>query len=346
LPISHLEKGKSLSITSCLPILGKHSQGMVGCTVNVLAVICSVIGIAISLGLGAIQMSKGIEYSFSMAATFLMQVTIMLLITLLSTISVVSGVTKGVKYLSILNMALSFFLLCFIFFSSGAIVAIKHIVVDLSTYIQDLAHHSLWSALHDYRKDGNIINWTTFHWSAWIAWSPFVGMFIARISKGRTIREYLLGAILVPTLLSTVWFSVLGHSAIQSLQGGIIDLGNVLKTDHATIFFVFLSQYSGGILLYGLAILCLKLFFITSADSAAFVIATMANEKGKPSTKGKTYWSIAVCLVAITLLASGGLDVMQVVSIVSSIPFAFISLLMLGCLFKELRAEVKSNTEH
>jgi glycine betaine transporter len=169
-------------------------------------------------------------------------------------------------------------------------------------------------------------------------------MFIARISKGRTIREYLLGAIVIPTLLSTVWFSVLGHSAIQSLQDGTIDLKTVLQTDHATIFFVFLSQYSGGILLYGLAILCLKFFFITSADSAAFVIATMANEKGKPSTKGKTYWSIAICFVAITLLASGGLDVMQIVSIVSSIPFAFVSLLMLGCLFKELRAEVRSNT--
>ncbi len=336
-------KGKTFALSSCLsPLIGKNSRGILGSLVNAFAVICPVIGIAISLGIGALQISKGLEYSLSLSGTFFVQVVIILSITLLSTLSVISGVTKGMKYLSIINIGLSFLLLCFIFFSGGALLGTLRIVSDLGAYVRHLPFLSLWSGSHDYRAGGNIFNWTTFYWSTWIAWAPFVGMFIARISKGRTIREYLLGAIVVPTILSAIWFSILGNSAIDSLNETPSGLRQIITTDTATTFFAFLSQYSEGILLYGLAILCLKLFFITSADSATLVIATAANEKGKPSTYEKIYWSIGICAVAITFLATGGLETMQIVAIISSVPFAVISWLMIVSLFKELAAERSS----
>jgi len=333
-------KGKRFSIISCLsPKLGKNPHGVSCSIVKITTVVCPVIGIAISLGLGALQIAKGLEYSFGLDATFSVQIIVMISITILSTVSVVSGVSKGMKYLSVLNIVLCSLLLGFIFLSTGAFVATKEIALDVLAYIKNLPPHSLWSGSHNYKADGDVINWTTFHWSAWIAWAPFVGMFIARISKGRTIREYLLGTIIVPTILSIFWFSIIGHSAIQAVQEGTIHLTEVLRTDQAITFFVFLSQYSGGIVLYGLALVCIKLFFITSANSAALVIATAANEDGNPSIKEKIYWSVAICFVAIVLLASGGLVTMQVVSIVSSIPFAIISWFMLSNLLKELAVE-------
>ena len=319
------------SIKSCLP--GSYNkEGLVGNIVEAATVICPVVGVASSLGLGAMQISQGLGFSFGVEVDLGLELLVILAITIISTLSVASGVDKGMKLLSNLNIFLAFILLSCIVYFISPMKAFSGVSSDFLSYFKELFSNSIWSSNHDYLADGSPINWTTSHWSAWIAWAPFVGMFIAKISRGRTIREFILGVVVVPSLVSVIWFSLLGRSSIELLG---LDLNNVKQLiDHQlpTSFFMYLSKFSGSLVLYGLAIICLKLFFITSSDSAALVIATAAVGGKKPTKKAKVYWSLAIALLAVVFLVSGGLQSMQVVTIASAIPFASISLAMIAYL--------------
>lgn len=327
-------KGRSFSILSTLPqsIASPRLKNLI----STATVVCPVVGVATSLGLGAMQIAKGLDVGFSISASIWSQTVVILLITGLATLSVVSGVERGMKFLSNFNMLLAFVFLAMIFGFIFSGEALWLIVTDTVDYFTELPGNAVWTAGHDYQASGNTINWTSLHWANWIAWAPFVGMFIAKISKGRTIREYILGVTLVPTLLSAVWFSVLGNSAMALLSEQSSQLLGMLRSDPAQAFFVYLSHFSGGFILFGLALVSLKLFFITSSDSAALVIATAAAEGKEPSRFAKVYWSLVISLLAIVFLANGGLETMQVVSVVSAIPFAFISMVMVGCLLADL----------
>ena len=333
-------KGRSFSILSCLPqsITSPTLKKMI----ETATVVCPVVGIATSLGLGAMQIANGLSIGFGVESGIISQIAVIILITGLATFSVLSGVEKGMKLLSNFNMILAFIFLALVFFFVASDNALQSILRDTLRYFKDLPSIAIWTVGHNFKPSGNAINWTSFHWSTWIAWAPFVGMFIGKISQGRTIREYLLGVVLVPTLLSAVWFSILGQSAIELLGDQSVHLVEILKADPATTFFVYLSKFSGEFILFALALVSLKLFFITSSDSAALVVATAAAGGEEPSKFSKIYWSLLISLLAVVFLASGGLETMQVIAVVSALPFAFISVVMVVCLLNSLRVRGRS----
>lgn len=331
-------KNRPFTLRSCL----FSPNGILARCIETAAVICPVVGVATSLGLGALQITKGLDHSFGIPSSLTTQIIVILTITLLSTLSVISGVKKGMKFLSNLNMILAFILLLCLACLVSPVDTIVGAFEDLTYYLSSMPDTIIWAAHHNYIQDGNPINWTTFHWSAWIAWAPFVGMFIAKISKGRTIREFLLGVILVPTLLSVFWFSLLGRSSIDYFATQTESIKQILQHNVATTFFVYLGQFSGNLLLYGLAIICLKLFFITSSDSATLVIATSAAEGYPPSKGAKIFWSVTISALAIIFLISGGLVPMQLVTIISALPFAVLSMFMVVYLFFHLLQDSKT----
>lgn len=298
--------------------------------------ICPVVGVASSLGLGAMQISQGLSHCFGIDSGLSMQLGVILVISLVSTWSVVSGVDKGMKFLSNVTIFLASILLFCIFLFVSPVKVLSGFMQDFLTYFFDLTSNSIWASNHNYLKDGSPVNWTTSHWSSWIAWAPFVGMFIAKISRGRTIREFILGVVVVPTCVSIFWFSLLGRSSIDLFGLDVENIQSMISQNLSTAFFVYLGKFSGSLLLYGLAIICLKLFFITSSDSAALVVATTAMGGHKPSQESKVYWSLAIASLAAVFVLSGGIETMQVVTIASALPFACLSLGMIGCLIWQL----------
>ena len=325
------------SIKSCFPKIA-HKESFFSNFLEAATVICPVVGVASSLGLGAMQISQGLAYSFGIKSGLGLELVVILTITIASTLSVVSGVEKGMKLLSNLTIFLAFVLLSYIFFFISPFKALGGIWSDSLSYLGSLSSNSLWASSHDYLADGSPLNWTTSHWSSWIAWAPFVGMFIAKISRGRTIREFILGVVVLPTLVTVVWFSLLGRSSIDFFGMDTGSVREMIDQNLSMAFFIYLSKFSGNLVLYGLAIICLKLFFITSSDSAALVIATSAVGGKKPSRNGKVFWSLAIAMLAVMFLVSGGLQSMQVVTIASAIPFACISLAMIVYLLWNLPA--------
>ncbi|NRA46327.1 MAG: BCCT family transporter [Oligoflexales bacterium] len=335
-------KKQPFSIRSCLPNMGKK-ESILGNLIEAATVICPVVGVASSLGLGAMQISQGLGFSFGLDAGLGLELGVIVTITIVSTMSVASGVDKGMKFLSNLNIFLAFILLsCIVLFISPSKV-FSGLSKDFVTYFSELWSNTVWSTGHDYLAEGSPLNWTTSHWSSWIAWAPFVGMFIARISKGRTIREFILGVVAVPSIVSVAWFSLLGRSSIEIFGVDVANVRELIDHNLSTAFFMYLSKFSGSLVLYGLAIICLKLFFITSSDSAALVIATTAVGGEKPSKRAKVYWSLAIAVLAVVFMVSGGLQSMQVVTIASAIPFASISLAMIVYLVWQLHKHHSSS---
>ncbi|MFK7824730.1 MAG: BCCT family transporter [Oligoflexales bacterium] len=328
-------KNLPFSIKSCFP-KSAQKEGVFSNFLEAATVICPVVGVASSLGLGAMQISQGLAYSFGIESGLGLELGVILTITLVSTLSVVSGIEKGMKLLSNLTIFLALILLACIFFFISPYKALLGISTDFVAYFSEISANTYWSSHHDYLADGSPINWTCSHWSSWIAWSPFVGMFIAKISRGRTIREFILGVVALPTLVTIVWFSLLGRSSIDLFGLDLPNVRQLIDQNLSTAFFMYLSKFSGNLALYGLAIICLKLFFITSSDSAALVIATTAVGGKKPSQTSKIYWSLAIAILAVVFLVSGGLQSMQVVTIASAFPFACISLVMIACLLWHL----------
>ena len=326
-------KNLSFSIIACLSsVFGNKKDSFLSKVIETTTILCPIVGIATSLGLGAMQITDGLAFSFGLKSNIFVEIGIIAMISTISTFSVVSGVEKGMKFLSIFNMFLSFVLLFCILTFISPVKVLSGALQDVGTYFLSLPSLSVWSASHNYLDDGSPINWTTYHWAGWIAWAPFVGMFIAQISRGRTIREFLLGVILVPTLLSGFWFSTLGRSGIEAFAGQADIAKFMIKNDLSQTFFMYLSKFSGSLILYAMAIVSLKLFFVTSSDSAALVIATSASGGKAPSKKSKIYWSMIISILAIVFLLSGGIGTMQLINIASAAPFAVLSLIMIFCL--------------
>jgi len=325
------------------PLLGERIYGWPGHVIDLVTVFATLFGLATSLGLGVAQVNRGLEYVSteilgvlgSFPNTTLSQIALIALITGIATLSVAAGLDGGVKRLSTLNLYLMLALLGFLLVVGPTIYVLGAWVEGLGAYFGNILELGFFRGAMG-AGGGTVTAWTVFYWGWWIAWSPFVGMFIARISKGRTVREFVLGVLFLPSLFSTLWLSTFGGSALQGAvqgegAGAVVGAYNELGyTAFETLgMFVMLEQYPLGAITASLATLLIMTFFVTSSDSGSLVIdhLTSGGKHDVPKVQ-RVFWAVTEGLVAAILLWGGGLDALQTAAITTGLPFAAILCLM------------------
>lgn len=321
------------------PVLGEKVKGPIGKTVDVVAVFATLFGVAASLGLGSQQINAGLEYLVGIPNNFTVQFIIMAVITVLFIVSATTGISKGIKYLSNINMSLAVILFFSLLILGPTLFLLNMFTTTLGSYVQNVALMGLRLSPFDATEAAWTQGWTVFYWAWWISWTPFVGMFIARVSKGRTIREFTIAVLLVPSLVCALWFTVFGGTGIhlEFVQGL-----NVSDQSLETALFYVYEQLPLGAFLSVLTVALITTFFVTSADSATFVLG-MQTTGGKlnPPNNVKIVWGIILVAATLVLMASGGLAGLQTAIIVSALPLTFIILVMCYGLLKELDKEWK-----
>ncbi|QFT87432.1 Glycine betaine transporter OpuD [Bacillus sp. THAF10] len=335
-------KGSPGVISSILrPVLGDRVDGNLGTFINFIAVFATIFGVATSLGLGAIQISGGLaSITPAISNNTVTQLIIIAVVTVLFMLSAQTGLNRGIKYLSNLNVVLAISLMLFLLFAGPTNFIMDLFTTTIGSYIQNLPSMSFRLFPFD-QNNTWVQDWTIFYWAWWIAWAPFVGTFIARISRGRTIREFLLGVLLVPTIFGGLWFSVFGGSAIflEYFEGTPIYSVIENTGTEAALFSVF-QNYPFGMIMSGLAIFLICTFFITSADSATFVLGMQTtNGSMHPPNSIKFIWGVVQSATAAILLWTGGLQALQTASIIAAFPFAIIMILMVLSLMKSFKKE-------
>ena len=332
-------KGEPGLISATLkPIFGDKMNGPWGVLVDVFAVFATVVGVATTLGFGAIQINGGLSYIFGIPNEYWVQVVIIAVVTVLFLASAWSGLSKGIKYLSNANMILAVVLLVLVVILGPTLLIFNMFTDSLGSYIQNIVRMSFRAAPLDEGNRDWINGWTIFYWAWWISWSPFVGVFIARVSKGRTIREFLIGVLMIPSIVSFFWFAAFGTTAIDVQKKGTDLTG--LATEE-TLFAVF-NQMPMSIVLSIVAVILISTFFITSADSATFVLGMQTTDGSMhPPNMIKIIWGVSQSLIAVILLSAEGLSALQNMLIVAAFPFSFIMMLMMLSLYKSLSLEVK-----
>ncbi|MDD4226344.1 MAG: BCCT family transporter [Mariniphaga sp.] len=328
-----------LTISSVFyPLMGERINGKIGKTINVLAVVATLFGLATSLGLGVQQVSAGFNHLLDWPDTVWFQVLLIVVITLAATISVVSGLSNGVKRLSQLNIFLAGLFLIFIIIVGPSLFIFDSLVQNIGAYLQKFFELSFWTETYaqtDWQK-----GWTVFYWAWWISWSPFVGMFIARISRGRTLREFILGVLIVPTLLTFLWLSAFGGSALFLELNGLADIGTAVQENVATSLYTLLEQFPLGALSSVIGIILVTSFFVTSSDSGSLVVDSLtAGGKLDAPVAQRIFWAVTEGAVAAVLLIGGGLGALQTASIITGLPFAIVLLIMAYSLTKGLSQE-------
>ena len=337
-------RGLPLTIRSAFyPILGDRVWGWPGHVIDTLAVFASLFGLATSLGLGAQQVTAGLNYLFEVPSTNTTMVVLIVVITAAALISVLTGLNVGIKRLSQFNVILAFLLLLFIIVVGPKIAILKGIFSGLGAYISKVRPLSNWVG----REDTAFLHgWTTFYWAWWIAWAPFVGTFIARISKGRTVREFIVGVLLLPTLLCLIWFSAFGGTALDQFASdgytGVTETVEAYKPELS--LFKMLDRLPMTMVVSSIAMLLTVIFFVTSSDSGSLVIDTItAGGKFDAPVSHRVFWCSAEGAVAIVLLLGGGLSSLQAASLVTGFPFAIVLLGMAACVWIGLRNEARQS---
>ena len=337
-------RGLPLTIRSAFyPLLGDRIWGWPGHVIDTLAVFASLFGLATSLGLGAQQVTAGLNYLFEIPATNTTMVVLIMAITAAALISVLTGLNVGIKRLSQFNVIVAFLLLLFIIVVGPKIAIFKGIFTGLGAYISKMRPLSNWVGRED---TGFLHGWTTFYWAWWIAWAPFVGTFIARISKGRTVREFVIFVLLLPTLLCLIWFSAFGGTALdQFISDGYTGVTETVEAYKPELsLFKMLDRLPMTTLVSSIAMLLTIIFFVTSSDSGSLVIDTItAGGKFDAPVSHRVFWCTAEGAVAIVLLLGGGLSSLQAASLVSGFPFAIILLGMAVCVWIGLRDEARQS---
>lgn len=334
-------KGMPMTIRSAFyPILGERVWGFPGHCIDTFAALATLAGLATSLGYGATQAAAGLNYVFGLKADNTLMVVIILVVTAVAMFSVYRGLDSGVKRLSEINMLLALILFLFIVFVGATTDIISTFLLGLKGYIVELPALSNWV---DREDTGYFHGWTTLYWAWWIAWSPFVGMFIARVSVGRTIREFVICMLLVPTLVSTAWMAGLGGNALSQMFGGYMEVQQTLLnwTPELSLF-VMLKELPFATISSILGIVLVLLFFITSSDSGSLVVDTICagGVQDTPTTQ-RMFWCMFEGLIAIALLLGGGLASLQALAIATGFPFAILCVLMCYSIFKGLQDELR-----
>lgn len=332
--------GKPGLISATLePVLGDRVNGTTGKVVDVISVVATVIGVATTLGFGAVQINGGLSFLYGVPTGFWTQLIIVLIVTVLFMASAWSGLGKGIKILSNVNMLLAGILLLFMLILGPTQLILNLFTNTIGTYLQSLPSMSLRISPLNEEVRSWINGWTIFYWAWWIAWAPFVGIFIARVSKGRTIREFVFGVLLVPSLIGFLWFAAFGGSAMMLEHDGVAKISELATEE--SLFGVF-ANYPMSSILSILAIVLISTFFITSADSGTFVLGMMTtNGSLTPGNKIKFTWGFMLAAISLVLLYSGGLQALQNTMIVAALPFSIIMALMALSLIKALGKEAK-----
>jgi len=336
-------KGLPLSIRSALyPVLGDRIYGPIGYIADLLAVLGTVFGIATSLGMGAQQMNAGINYLIGIDISINTQIVLIGAISIVATVSVLTGINRGIRILSELNMRLTMLILALFFIFGPTAYLLSSLGSNTLDYIANAPALGAWLAPAQHSQWQS--DWTIFYWGWWIAWSPFTGIFIARISRGRTIREFLLGVLGAPTVLTILWITIFGNTAMHIELFGDGGVAAAVNADHTTALFKTIELMDLGLWLTGaMATICtvmLATYFVTSADSATLVICTLvAMGDNNPSARLRIFWGIAIAAVAAVLLFAGGLQALQTASIAAALPFSVVLLLATYGLGKSLYQE-------
>ena len=334
-------RGLPLTLRSALfPLIGQRIYGPIGHAVDIFAVLGTMFGVATSLGLGVLQVNAGFSYLFGLPSTTLNQLLLIVAITGMATLSVIMGLDKGVKRLSELNIILAALLLVFVLVAGSTVFLLQAFVQNIGTYLSEVVQRTF--RLYAYEPNPWLGEWTLFYWGWWIAWSPFVGMFIARISRGRTIRQFVGGVLLVPTLFTFLWMTVFGNTAIAFDLTGMANIADTVADNLPVALFETLRQLPLGTIVSGIATLLIVTFFVTSADSGALVIDMITSGGAEnPPVWQRVFWAVCAGGIAAVLLVAGGLQALQTAAIASALPFAVIMVLICYGLLRALQMEGK-----
>ncbi|MGQ7247310.1 choline BCCT transporter BetT [Halomonas sp. V046] len=335
-----------LAIRSALyPLLGKRIYGPIGNAVDITAVISTVFGIATSLGIGVIQLNYGLNFMFDIPESLATQIVLIVIVVILATVSVVTGVEKGIRRLSEFNMLLAAGLLLFVLFEGHTLNLLNALVLNIGDYFSGFVSKSF----DTYAFAGDDAQqwkgwWTIFFWGWWIAWTPFVGLFLARISRGRTIRQFAMGALLIPLGFMMAWMSIFGNAGIDMVANdGLAVLGEqALNTPQSTIY-TFLEQYPYIDITASVVTLLGVVFFVTSADSGALVLANftsiLRDVNHDAPIRLRIFWAAVIGLITIALLMANGLDALQSAVVITALPFSLVMFAIMVGLTRALRME-------
>ena len=326
-------------ISSCFyPLIGNRIYGIAGYLIDILGVFATVFGIVTSLGLGAMQINAGLGEVFGFEPTFTTEFILISVVTVLFMISTLSGVDKGIQLLSKTNILIALTLLLFVFVTGPTIYILNIFTQTIADFTSDFLSMSL--STNPFIGAEWTQEWTLFYWAWWIAWSPFVGLFVASISRGRTIREFITGSLTVPTLLTFAWFSVFGGSGFHLELNLNTGFAEAVAADIPLGLFLLYEHFPFTLLLSLVTILLLVIFFITSADSGTYVISMMTSRgQLNPPDWKKIVWGVTISSTAVILLYAGGLEALQMMAITAALPFVIIMLLMAISLMRGLKFE-------
>ena len=329
-------KGLPLSIrTAFYPLFGERIFGWTGHVIDILATVATLFGVATSLGLGVQQVNAGLDHLLGIGQSTTIQVFLIGGITLIATWSVVMGLDKGIRRLSEINISIAGLLALFVLLVGPTLFVLDALLENIGYYLQYLPQLSTWNETYEQTEWQH--GWTIFYWSWWIAWSPFVGMFIARVSHGRTIRQFILGVLLVPTFITFIWITIFGNTAlfIEMFGGG--GISRVVQDNIPVSLFVLLGNFPLSTLTSTLAIIVIVTFFVTSSDSGSMVIDIITSGGNpNPPVLSRLFWAIMEGLVAAVLLIGGGLVALQTATITTGLPFSIIILGMCFALYRGL----------
>ena len=340
----HYRRGLPLAIRSTLyPLIGKKIYGPMGHTVDTLAVFGTMFGVVTTLGLGVLQINSGLESLFGIPNNITVQIILIAFITMLAGLSLLMGLDKGIKRLSDINIFFTIVLLSFVIILGPTQFIFNSFFENIGNYLHQVIPLGLWT--ESYEGEANWqSSWTVFYWAWWISWSPFVGVFVARISRGRTIREFILGVLLIPITILFLWFTAFGGSAVHMELMAAVDpniaspgLVEAVRADTGSAIFKLMESYPLTAALNGLIVVMIVLWFVTSSDSASFVIdmLTSGGDTNPPKIQ-RLFCAGTEGVIAAVLLAAGGLGALQAASIVSGLPFAVVIVIMMYSLLRGL----------
>ncbi|MDU4460832.1 MAG: BCCT family transporter [Haemophilus parainfluenzae] len=334
-----------LALRSCFyPLLKERINGKLGDLIDIMALLATLFGVITTLGFGASQLGAGLhQLGWISENSFSLQVVVIAVVMSLAIFSAISGVGKGVKILSELNLTLAFCLLIFVLVAGPTLYLLSAFSDNIGTYLSNLVQLSFKTYVYEQEHTGWFSGWTILYWAWWCSWAPFVGLFIARISKGRTIREFIFGVLVIPSMFGILWFTVFGNTAIWLNDGDAAGTLGQMISSPETLLFKFLDYLplSGVTSLVSLVVI--SLFFITSADSGIYVLNNIASrDKSLAAPRWQAVmWGILMSVVAIVLMQSGGLANLQAMTLLVALPFAMLMLLMCFSLWKGLSADKK-----
>ena len=332
-----------LTIRSALyPIFGKRINGPIGHSVDIAAVLGTIFGIATTLGIGVVQLNYGLKVLFQIPENLTVQASLILLSVIMATVSVTSGVNRGIRFLSELNVLLALGLILFLLFRGDTEFMLNALVLNVGDYINRFTGMTLNSFAFD-RPTEWMNSWTLFFWAWWVAWAPFVGLFLARISRGRTIRQFVVGTLIIPFVFTLLWLSIFGNSALYQVLHGNLDFANEVMQHPERGFYSLLAQYPGFSLSASVATITGLLFYVTSADSGSLVLGNFTSRLGDINNDApnwlRIFWSVAIGLLTLGMLMTNGVSALQNTTVIMGLPFSFVMFFIMAGLYKSLRVE-------